>query len=240
MTSHVFDIDDAVKYGVDEAIILSNLRFWLTKNKANKKHIHDGYVWTYNSSSAYSVLFPYWSANKIQKTLKKMEDKGIVISGNYNKMKYDRTKWYSMPEFRITDSAISLNGLSQTGEPIPDVEPNVINKRTKQFSNENRFVIDDIDFLDYEFCYFAMKELKVMKDSGFDNIYLGGLTMDQWDSCKAKLNEVSLTSDDARSVVRNIYEDRNLAKRKSVSLPFILMEFADTEKFSQIVLNKSY
>ena len=52
MTCHAFDIEDAKKYGVDSAIILYNLRFWLAHNKANGTHINDGYVWTYNSARA--------------------------------------------------------------------------------------------------------------------------------------------------------------------------------------------
>ena len=73
MTCHAFNIEDAKQYGVDSAIILHNLRFWLDHNKANGSHINDGYVWTYNSARAFSELFPYWSSNKIQKLLKKLE-----------------------------------------------------------------------------------------------------------------------------------------------------------------------
>ena len=39
---HSFEVEDAVKYGVEKAIILNNLRFWLEKNRANRKNISDG------------------------------------------------------------------------------------------------------------------------------------------------------------------------------------------------------
>jgi hypothetical protein len=32
--SHIFDVDDAVKYGFKEAVILGNIKFWIAKNKA--------------------------------------------------------------------------------------------------------------------------------------------------------------------------------------------------------------
>lgn len=126
MGEHHFNTEEAEKYGIDEAVILYNLRFWLLKNKANKKHEHDGYYWTYNSTRGFAELFTYMSANKIQKILRKLEEKGAIICGNYNKATYDRTKWFTLPEFAIVQigsvhSAKRLNALSQTAQPIPDI-----------------------------------------------------------------------------------------------------------------------
>ena len=36
-----FDSNVASKVGVDGAIMLNNLQFWIVKNKANKKHFYD-------------------------------------------------------------------------------------------------------------------------------------------------------------------------------------------------------
>ena len=43
--THVFDVEVAEKYGVNSAILLNALVFWVKKNKANKKHFHDGLTW---------------------------------------------------------------------------------------------------------------------------------------------------------------------------------------------------
>ena len=42
-----FDASVAKKVGLEEAIYLSNVEYWVEKNAANKKHFHDGYYWTY-------------------------------------------------------------------------------------------------------------------------------------------------------------------------------------------------
>ena len=125
---HVFEVDDAVKYGIEKAVILYNIRFWLEKVKANNKdtHKHDGYYWTYNSARAFAELFPYFSERKVQRLLTQLESDGVIMSGNYNKIAYDRTKWYSMPEFSIIqncqmESKELSNGNTQSVEPIPDV-----------------------------------------------------------------------------------------------------------------------
>ena len=131
--SHVFSVDDAIKYGVEKAVILQNLRFWLEKVKANDKddHKHDGYYWTYNSARAFSELFPYFGERKVQRLLTQLENDGVIMSGNYNKIAYDRTKWYSMPEFSIIQNCQMegkdlSNGNTQSVEPIPDVITDVI------------------------------------------------------------------------------------------------------------------
>lgn len=95
--THHFEVEDAKKYGIPKAVLLYNLRFWLQKNVANKKHVHDGYVWTYNSAAAFAEIFPYMNAGSIKNWLLELEKDGIILSANYNESSYDRTKWYTIP-----------------------------------------------------------------------------------------------------------------------------------------------
>lgn len=127
---YIFDIDDAVDYGVDEAIMLYNFKFWINKNIANSKNYFDGRYWTYNSINAFSKLFPFWSKKQIIRILNSLIKKGVLITGNYNKIGYDRTKWYAlMDESILLNSQNELtkraNGIDQTVEPIPDNKPDV-------------------------------------------------------------------------------------------------------------------
>ena len=115
MKVHSFYIEEAEKHGVEKAVILYNLRFWLEKNKANSTNIHDGYYWTYNSAKAFAALFPYYKASKIERLLRQMESDGLILSGNYNKAGYDRTKWYSMPDFSLESLAISQSSNMKNG-----------------------------------------------------------------------------------------------------------------------------
>jgi hypothetical protein len=91
---HHFNIEDAKKYGITEAVILHNIRFWIMKNKANNTHFHDGEYWTYNSVAAFTELFPYLTKDQIRRALESLEDAGAIKTGNYNQSPYDRTKWY--------------------------------------------------------------------------------------------------------------------------------------------------
>lgn len=96
--THSFDIDVAMEYGVNCAIILQNLYYWVEKNRANEKHFYDGMYWTYNSVKAFEELFPYLSSKQIRSALNKLIDEGIIVDGNYNDSAYDRTKWYAVTE----------------------------------------------------------------------------------------------------------------------------------------------
>jgi len=59
--TYSFKIEHAIKYGLDEAVILKNLAFWIEKNEANNKNFYEGKYWTYNSLEAFKKLFPFWS-----------------------------------------------------------------------------------------------------------------------------------------------------------------------------------
>ena len=55
---HSFDIAIAKKYGINCAVLLNNICFWIEKNRANEKNFHDGKYWTYNTKKSISILLP--------------------------------------------------------------------------------------------------------------------------------------------------------------------------------------
>ena len=103
--THCFNVGVAMRYSINEAIILNNLFFWVKKNEANNIHYHDGRYWTYNSASAFVKLFPYFSERQVRYTLEKLEKHGLILVGNYNAKPMDRTIWYA-----LTDKAYELFG----------------------------------------------------------------------------------------------------------------------------------
>jgi hypothetical protein len=146
--THFFIVEEAKAYGVEPAILLNNLRFWLERNRANKKHIHDDYVWTYNSGEAFAELFPYMKRATISRHLKTLCDAGILKSACYNKMKYDRTLWYTITEefcvnaSQAASQTISQNEqwiaqneqwIAQNEQPIPD--------RNTDINTDNKSVV---------------------------------------------------------------------------------------------------
>lgn len=151
--THNFDIEIAAKYGVNEAILLNNIYYWVEHNRANDKNFYDGHYWVYNSAKAFNELFPYMTIKQITYALKKLKKQGLILTGNYNNSTYDRTTWYALTEdgyaicqngkMHLTkmenasdkkeesicqngkmDSTKGNNRNSQKGEPIPDIKTN--------------------------------------------------------------------------------------------------------------------
>lgn len=121
MSLHSFDPKIAKKVGLNAAVIYQNIVFWTAKNLANDKHCHDGCVWTYNSVRAWTDLFPYLTENQIRTALAKLVDAGLVVEGNYNKIRADRTKWYGvLIELHLGKNT---NAFGKKPEPIPDSKP---------------------------------------------------------------------------------------------------------------------
>ncbi len=128
---HFFDTEIAAEYGINAAVLLQNIGYWVQQNEANKANFYDGYYWTYNSRKAYQELFPYMSERQISTAFQKLIEAGLVITGNYNKLAYDRTLWYALTQkgesilhFDIMDCSKMSNGLPQNVKPIPDNKPN--------------------------------------------------------------------------------------------------------------------
>ncbi|MEJ9210095.1 DnaD domain protein [Bacillus smithii] len=80
----------AEKVGLNEAIILQQLHYWLQQST----NIRDGYKWVYNTYDDWKEQFPFWSKSTIRRTITRLENSGLIIVGNYNKLKIDNTKWY--------------------------------------------------------------------------------------------------------------------------------------------------
>ena len=95
---HSFNVEIAKKYGILEAVLLNHLWFWIKKNKANNTNYFDGNYWTFNSTKAFSELFPYASERQIKYALKHLREEEIIKVGNYNKDTRDRTLWYAFTE----------------------------------------------------------------------------------------------------------------------------------------------
>lgn len=111
--------------------MIQNFAFWIEHHAANGKNIHDGKVWTYNSVRAFAEIFPYWTGKQVKRIIDSLVKQDVLITGNFNDTKYDRTTWYAFTDAFIQRGFIHLpkwdNGITQTGQPIPD---NNINNNT--------------------------------------------------------------------------------------------------------------
>lgn len=130
-------MDLAVQYGADVAIFVHNVVYWTEKNAANRVNFHEGRYWTYNSMRALCELYPLWNRDQLKRIIKKSEDAGLIVVGNFNAKPMDRTQWYAPTETvlelyglelvapiwrkRPMDGAETPNAKGENDPPIPSI-----------------------------------------------------------------------------------------------------------------------
>lgn len=92
----VVDKHLAAILGLNEAIVLQQVHYWIEINKKNNNNFHDGRYWTYNTINDWQEEFPFWSAETVKRIFKRLRKRNLVITNNYNKIKRDRTLWYTI------------------------------------------------------------------------------------------------------------------------------------------------
>ena len=83
--------------GLNEAIVVQQVHYWLEINRKAKINLYDNRTWTYNTYEKWqNENFDFWSTRTVMRIFVNLFDKGIFIRGNYNKKKYDKTTWVSI------------------------------------------------------------------------------------------------------------------------------------------------
>lgn len=152
---------------LNEAVILNQLNYWIEINKKAEKNFYDNRYWVFNTYQTWKETdFDFWSTDTIRRTLTRLENKGIVLTANYNKMKIDKTKWYTIDYEKLQnlideyekkqnaiketadcghDMANCTDGNGNVSKAIPENTPKnthkdyipEINKEDKTLSNDN-------------------------------------------------------------------------------------------------------
>ena len=82
----------ATKIGLNEAMFLQQLHYWIDRSK----HDMEGHRWIYNTIEDWCKQFPFWSRRTIARVISALERQGLVLTANYNRKGFDRTKWYTV------------------------------------------------------------------------------------------------------------------------------------------------
>lgn len=129
----------ALRYGLEEAIFLDSLMFWYKENRANQRNYQDGRWWTYNSISALSQMFPWWSVKQLRRITERCREKGAVLAENFNEDRKDRTLWYTP-----SDELLELYGMSENGNCICPNGQTHLPKRADTFAQMGKTNIEHV------------------------------------------------------------------------------------------------
>ena len=116
-----YDTDILDRVGTNAATLYEYLRFWCGKSK----NVFDERKWVYQRIADFEEAFPNMSKNTIKRNLKKLEEAGLILTGNFNKVPFDHTKWYAVIEF---------NDEPKMGSSM---NPKRVNRKTQNGSNDS-------------------------------------------------------------------------------------------------------
>jgi hypothetical protein len=109
LSHYTFKTEDAEKYGIEEAILLYHFRYWSAANASNGSNFHDGKNWCYNTYEELAQFFPFFkNVKKVERLVKSLKEQGAILVGNFNKLPYDRTNWYTINEGIDADTSGGL------------------------------------------------------------------------------------------------------------------------------------
>lgn len=186
--------DLATKIGLNESIVIQQIHYWLLQHEEQKINYHDNRYWVYNSYKEWNKQFPFWSERTIKAIITRLENLGLVISGNYNKLSFDRTKWYSINYKRLESLCFTHSakvarcigkGLPDHGadsaQPIPEITSEITSENTKNdngvFSTEkdsfvNREVVNAMKtYMNDLYKQRTKKKHPVLKPAQYRRIY---------------------------------------------------------------------
>lgn len=90
--------------GLNESIVLQQVHYWLEINRKAKINFYDNRTWTYNSIANWQKEnFDFWSVDTVKRTFAKLVKRKILLTGNYNEYKYDKTIWYTIDYEKLDD-----------------------------------------------------------------------------------------------------------------------------------------
>lgn len=93
-----FNEDVAFHYGVENALMIQNIAYWVYKNKEAGRNFHNGRYWTFNTVESFTGQYQFWTYAQVRRILKNCVKLGALQEGNFNRQKYDRTKWYTVSD----------------------------------------------------------------------------------------------------------------------------------------------
>lgn len=110
----------AVRFGLNEAIFLQQLRYWINQSEKYR----DDFVWIVKSREKWLSEFPFWSLSTFKRTIQNLTKLGVIENTDkYNESKMTKTRWFSInydkvPEYQETVHIDEANSLAHIGEAM--------------------------------------------------------------------------------------------------------------------------
>lgn len=84
----------AYRIGLNEAIVLQQICYWLEDTTSGIEH--EGRRWVYNTIEDWNEQFPWWSSDTVKRALTSLKKSGLIYVEQLKKTQHDRTNFYAI------------------------------------------------------------------------------------------------------------------------------------------------
>lgn len=116
--------------GVNEAIFLQQLHYWLDRSN----NYINGRRWCYRTNEEWAQELRFLSVSTIKRIKKRLKDKGIIITGCFNKASFDRTTWYTI-DYDALENMVSSKSSTATDEIVQEKTDATVQRRTNAMAH---------------------------------------------------------------------------------------------------------
>ncbi|RIW46546.1 hypothetical protein D3H36_15690 [Escherichia coli] len=120
----------AMKIGLNEAIVLQQLHYWLRDTNSGMEC--DGVRWIYNTTEQWLEQFPFWLESTLKRAFASLKTLGLLRCEKLNKSKRDMTNFYT-----INYGSELLDG-GKLSESIGSKWPDDLTENTTEITTENK------------------------------------------------------------------------------------------------------
>lgn len=119
----VINPDLAYSIGLNEAIALQQVNYWLKETKSGLER--DGVRWIYNTNEQWLEQFPFWSESTLKRTFTRLKTLGVLKIEQLNKSQRDMTNYYTINyESELLDEVkVTKSKSSKCARPSGQNEP---------------------------------------------------------------------------------------------------------------------
>lgn len=84
----------AARIGLNEAIVLQQISYWLNETDSGVEH--NGRKWVFNTMAQWSEQFPFWSQDTVKRTISSLRKMNILHTEKLAKDRYNHTNYYTI------------------------------------------------------------------------------------------------------------------------------------------------
>ena len=118
----------AQKIGLNEAIILQQIHYWL--NPKHNKNLFENRLWVWNTYEQWQQQFPFWGERTIRRAILNLEECGILdsfVTRDFRKIKYYTINYNRLEEVEMApvvatqrDESVSVPSVSITQNSVSE------------------------------------------------------------------------------------------------------------------------